>query len=42
MISVGSLRYKRFDERNGMRDYQKAVAYFLSNCHEAGIVYEDR
>ena len=30
------------NEGNGIRDYQKAVAYFLSNCHEANIVYEDR
>ena len=30
------------NEGNGIRDYQKAVAYFLSHCHEANIVYEDR
>ena len=30
------------NEGNGIRDYQKAVAYFLSNCHEANIIYEDR
>lgn len=25
-----------------IHDYQKAVSYFLSNCHEANIIYEDR
>lgn len=30
------------NEGNGIRDYQKAVSYFLSSCHEANIVYEDR
>lgn len=29
------------NEGNGIKDYQKAVAYFLSSCHEANIVYED-
>ena len=24
-----------------VRDYQKAAAFFLANCHEANIVYED-
>lgn len=27
---------------NNLHDYQKAVSYFLSNCYEADIVYEDR
>ncbi|MCM1537304.1 MAG: hypothetical protein NC254_02770 [bacterium] len=27
---------------NDIHDYQKAVSYFLSNCHDANIVYEDR
>lgn len=31
-----------YNEGNGIKDYQKAVAYFLSSCHEANIVYEDR
>lgn len=30
------------NEGNDILDYQKAVAFFLSNCHEANIVYEDR
>lgn len=30
------------NEGNDIHDYQKAVSYFLSNCHEANIVYEDR
>ena len=30
------------NEGNGVRDYQKAVAYFLSSCYEANIIYEDR
>jgi hypothetical protein len=25
-----------------IRDYQKAVSFFLSNCHEANVIYEDR
>ena len=29
------------DGRN-IHDYQKAAFYFLSNCHEANIIYEDR
>lgn len=27
---------------NNIFDYQKAVSYFLSNCHDANIVYENR
>lgn len=30
------------NEGNNIHDYQKAVTYFLSNCHDADIVYEDR
>ena len=31
-----------YSEGSNIRDYQKAVFCFLSNCHEANIVYEDR
>ena len=31
-----------YNEGSDIRDYQKAVFCFLSNCHEANIVYEDR
>ena len=27
---------------NDIHDYQKAVSYFLSNCYDANIVYEER
>jgi hypothetical protein len=27
---------------SNIHDYQKAVSHFLSICHEANIVYEDR
>lgn len=30
------------NDGNSVHDYQKAVSYFLSNCHKANIVYEDR
>lgn len=30
------------NEGNNIHDYQKAVSYFLANCYEANIVYEDR
>lgn len=30
------------NDGKNIQDYQKAVAYFLSKCHEANIVYEDR
>jgi proteasome lid subunit RPN8/RPN11 len=30
------------NEGSGMHDYQKAVSYFLSNCYQANVVYEDR
>lgn len=30
------------NEGSRLQDYQKAVSYFLSNCHAANIVYEDR
>lgn len=30
------------NEGSNIQDYQKAASYFLSNCHEANIVYEDR
>lgn len=30
------------NEGSNIHDYQKAVSYFLSNCYEANIVYEER
>lgn len=27
---------------SGVRDYQKAASFFLTNCHNANIVYEER
>lgn len=30
------------NEGSKVRDFQKAVSYFLSKCHEANIVYEER
>lgn len=30
------------NEGHNIHDYQKAASYFLSNCHGANIVYEDR
>ncbi|MCM1264200.1 MAG: hypothetical protein NC313_15930 [Butyrivibrio sp.] len=30
------------NDGKNIQDYQQAVAYFLSNCYEANIVYEDR
>ena len=30
------------NEGNDIQDYQRAVSYFLSNCYEASIVYENR
>lgn len=30
------------NEGSSLHDYQKAVSYFLSNCHVANIVFEDR
>ena len=30
------------NEGNNIRDYQEAVSYFLSNCHKANMIYEDR
>lgn len=38
IIIITSDKYFR---RKGIRDYQKAVSYFLSRCHNADIVYED-
>jgi hypothetical protein len=32
----------RHNEGSRLQDYQKAVAYFLSNCKKANIVYDDR
>jgi ABC-type maltose transport system permease subunit len=29
------------NEGSGIHDYQKAASYFLSNCYQANIVYED-
>lgn len=30
------------NEGSGLRDYQKAVEWFLSNSHKVGIIYDDR
>lgn len=30
------------NESDNIKGYQKAVQYFLSNCHKIGIIYEDR
>lgn len=30
------------NEGSKIRDYQKAASYFLADCHQANIIYEDR
>ena len=30
------------NQGSNLRDYQKAVSYFLSGCHEANIIYENQ
>ena len=30
------------NEGTRLRDYQKAVSFFLANCHKVGIIYDDR
>lgn len=41
-IEIYSHSVNVHNEGSGIHDYQKAVSYFLKNCHEANIVYEDR
>ena len=38
----GNKIFKSSDKGSNIHDYQKAVSHFLSICHEANIVYEDR
>lgn len=33
---------KMHNAADNIKGYQKAVLYFLSNCHKVGIIYEDR
>jgi len=40
-IEVYNYAVSVHNEGSNIHDYQKAVSYFLSNCYEANIVYED-
>ena len=41
-VEIYNNAVNRHNEGGSIRSYQKAVSYFLSNCHEANIIYEDR
>lgn len=41
-IEVYNYAVSVHNEGSSLNHYQKAVSYFLSNCHEANIVYEYR
>lgn len=41
-VEIYNRAVSMYNEGKDIRDYQKAVAYFLSNCHKANIIYEDR
>ena len=41
-VEIYNNAVNRHNEGSSIRSYQKAVSYFLSNCHEANIIYEDR
>lgn len=41
-IEIYNYAVSLHNKGNDIHDYQKAVSYFLSNCHDANIVYEDR
>ena len=33
---------QRYNQSSALKGYQEATKYFISNCHKAGIIYEDR
>lgn len=33
---------QKYNESSGLKGYQDATKYFISNCHRVGIIYEDR
>lgn len=39
LLNKTIIRYNKADDLKG---YQEATKYFISNCYEAGIIYEDR
>lgn len=41
-IEIYNCAVSMYNEGNNLHDYQKAASYFLSNCHEANIIYENR
>ena len=40
-IEIYNYAVSLHNEGSDIHDYQKAVSYFLSNCRDANIVYED-
>ena len=41
-IEIYNASVDMHNEGERIRDYQNAVSYFLSNCYDAEIIYEDR
>ena len=41
-IEIYNSSVSKHNAGENIKDYQKAVAYFLSNCYQANIIYEDR
>ena len=41
-VEIYNHAVSEYNEGSNIHDYQKAAFCFLSNCHEANIVYEDR
>ncbi len=33
---------RRYNEASELKGYQDATKFFISNCYQAGIIYEDR
>ena len=41
-VEIYNSSVSKHNAGESIRDYQKAVEYFLSNCYQANIIYEDR
>lgn len=41
-VEIYNSSVSKHNAGKSIKDYQRAVEYFLSNCYQADIIYEDR
>ncbi len=41
-VKAVRLLIQQYNKASDLKEHQKATRYFISNCHKAGIIYDNR